>query len=203
VRWEACNVQVGGSILKTSLGNFCDDSVFSSAYDCGYECRIPTSLREEFDILDQRTPEVEGGQCPIQPCPTQDKAGGAQALCCTLDNVSSRSETKDKPVPVAHVWIWCVVGMLLISGWITTLQYLQQRLSEAGNQMNINVSQYAVMLSNVGDVECDDQRLEDFGRFYGDVVAAFFVRNFGRYLSLNAKVRCGRCSQCCSSSARP
>jgi hypothetical protein len=45
------------------------------------------------------------------------------------------------------------------------------------------------MLSNCGvDIECDDRQLEEFGRKYGDVVNAFFVRNFGRFLSKNTQV---------------
>lgn len=88
-----------------------------------------------------------------------------------------------------HVWLWCVPGMMFFVVWISMLQYLQHALAEAGNRQNINVSQYAVMISNVGGVIADDERLKDFGRYYGDVVAAFHVRDYGRYLIKNLEVR--------------
>lgn len=92
-----------------------------------------------------------------------------------------------------HVWLWCVPGMLFFVAWISLLQYLQHALAEAGNRQNINVSQYAVMISNVGGVTVEDDRLKDFGRYYGEVVAAFHVRNYGRYLTKNLEV----CSFAC------
>lgn len=67
-------------------------------------------------------------------------------------------------------------------------QYLQASLAEANNRSNVNVSQYAVLLSNVGDVECDESSLEDFGRYYGSVVSTFYVRNYGRFLHKNTQV---------------
>lgn len=99
-----------------------------------------------------------------------------------------RAEFADKTR--THVWLWCVPGMLFFVVWISLLQYLQHALAEAGNRQNINVSQYAVLVSNVGGVNIDDERLKDFGRYYGDVVAAFHIRNYGRYLRKNLEVCC-------------
>jgi hypothetical protein len=90
----------------------------------------------------------------------------------------------------AQVWLWCVPGMLFFVAWLSLLQYLQRALAEAANRKNINVSQYSVMISNVGGVAVQDDRLKDFGRYYGDVVAAFHIRNYGRYLAKNLNVCC-------------
>lgn len=68
------------------------------------------------------------------------------------------------------------------------LQHLQYAVAEAGNVKNINISQYAVLLANVGGVNCDDGCLKEFGRRYGDVVAAFHVRDLGRFLAPNMQV---------------
>jgi hypothetical protein len=87
-----------------------------------------------------------------------------------------------------HMLIWCVCGTVLSLGWNAAFQYMQFSISESGNRSSINVSQYAVMLSNCGDVECDERQLEDFGRQYGDVVNTFFVRNFGRFLRKETQV---------------
>ena len=78
--------------------------------------------------------------------------------------------------------------MLLFCGWMAVLQYLQYSLAEAINLRNINVAQYAVLLSNVGTNACNDQALEDFARTYGDVVSAFYVRDFGRFFSKDTEV---------------
>lgn len=108
---------------------------------------------------------------------------------------SSRAQFVDNTR--THVWLWCVPGMIFFVAWITLLQYLQQALAEAGNRQNINVSQYAVLVSNVGGVNIEDDRLKDFGRYYGDVVAAFHVRNYGRYLTKNLEVCCASCAPVC------
>ena len=89
------------------------------------------------------------------------------------------------------------MGVPFFCVWVLAFQYLQSSLAEANNRSNVHVSQYAVLLSNVGDVECDESRLEDFGRCYGDVVSTFYVRNYGRFLHKNTQVRtspvaCGR-----------
>lgn len=68
---------------------------------------------------------------------------------------------------VLLIWLWCVPGMIFCMAWISLLQYMQHFIAEAGNRQNINVSQYAVMISNVGGVVVEDDRLKDFGRYYG------------------------------------
>lgn len=104
--------------------------------------------------------------------------------CCTLDP----TDIDNHKLPQSHVWIWVVAGMLLFCGWMAVLQYLQYSLAEAINLRNINVAQYAVLVSNVGNNTCNDKALEDFARSYGDVVSTFYVRDFGRFLSKDAEV---------------
>lgn len=106
--------------------------------------------------------------------------------CCVLQELAGEEEQQ---VPSAFLWLWCVVGTLIFCIWMLLLQYLQYGFAEAGNVKNINMSQYAVLLSNVGGVDCDDRSLKEFGRRYGAVVAAFHVRNFGRFLTPTLQVR--------------
>lgn len=91
--------------------------------------------------------------------------------------------------PIKHPLIWCVVGVPFFCVWVLAFQYLQSSLAEASNRSSVHVSQYAVLLSNLGDVACDESRLEEFGRYYGDVVSTFYVRNYGRFLHKNTQVR--------------
>lgn len=67
--------------------------------------------------------------------------------------------------PILHPFVWCVLGIPLFCVWVLVFQYLQTSLAEASNRTNVNVSQYSVLLSNVGDVECDQKRLQEFGRY--------------------------------------
>ena len=107
------------------------------------------------------------------------------APCCQLQK-SDFAENPD--VPQEHIWIWVVAGMVMFCAWMVVLQYLQYSLAEAINLRNISVAQYAVLVSNVGDVKCDEGPLEAFGRMYGDVVSTFYVRDFGRFFAKDAEV---------------
>ena len=104
--------------------------------------------------------------------------------CCQLQE----SDFENNELPQSHIWIWVVVGMAMFCAWIVVLQYLQYSLAEAINLRNISVAQYAVLVSNVGDVKCDEGPLEAFGRMYGDVVSTFYVRDFGRLFAKDAEV---------------
>jgi hypothetical protein len=110
--------------------------------------------------------------------------GSVDVGCCTLDETAFA----ENDLPQSHVWIWDVVGMLMFCGWMAVFQYLQYSLAEAVNLRNINVAQYAVLVSNVGNVRCEEASLEEYGRVYGDVVSTFFVRDFGRFLAKDAEV---------------
>lgn len=90
--------------------------------------------------------------------------------------------------PQNLMYLWCVAGTVLLLCWNVSLQYLQFSIAESGNRSSINVAQYSVMLSNCGRVQCDDRRLEDFGKQYGDVVGVFYVRRFGTFLHKNTEV---------------
>lgn len=107
-----------------------------------------------------------------------------QNECCFL----SEADFAGNELPETHVWIWVVGGMVLFCIWMVMLQYLQYTLAEAINLRNINVAQYAVLVSNVGDVLCDERALEEFGLMYGDVVSTFYVHDFGRFLAKDTEV---------------
>lgn len=104
--------------------------------------------------------------------------------CCQLQE----SDFSENRLPKQHIWIWDVAGMLMFCAWMVVLQYLQYSLAEAVNLRNINAAQYAVLLSNVGNVLCDERALEAYGRMYGDVSSTFYVRDFGRFLEKDAEV---------------
>jgi hypothetical protein len=110
--------------------------------------------------------------------------GRRKSACCTLDE----SYFEDNNLPQSHVWIWDVVGMLMFCAWMVVFQYVQYSLAEAVNLRNINVAQYAVLVSNVGNVKCDEKMLENYGLMYGDVVSTLYVRDFGRFLVKDAEV---------------
>lgn len=155
----------------------CADTIENRHEDAFFPCctfgpiKISPTATEE---------EKEQQKCEPKFTQSQDGENATQ--------VDLKKKFRDKTQ--VHVILWCVPGMLLFVAWISLLQYLQHAMAEAANRQNINVSQYAVMISNVGGVNIEDDRLKDFGRYYGDVVAAFHVRNYGRYLTKNLEVCC-------------
>eukprot|EP00892_Ulva_mutabilis_P004598 jgi/Ulvmu1/250/UM001_0254.1 len=167
---------------KMSPGSFCQDQGLASRYDCSAVCHVPASA----------LPDPSGPRGPARGCLPPCFVSDNNEACCDLQEVDEARSDAEHEVPPGFLWLWCVAVPLVFCLWMLALQYLQYGFAEAGNVKNINMAQYAVLLSNVGGVDCDDNALKEFGRRYGDVVAAFHVRNFGRFLAPSLQLQSRR-----------
>jgi hypothetical protein len=89
-------------------------------------------------------------------------------------------------MPTLQIWIWCVLFTLFFVVWRSRLQWTQNHVLAKINKSNVTAADYSVLLSNTGDA--DKNTLVEFGRHYGQVVAAFPVLSVGDVLTECQKV---------------
>jgi hypothetical protein len=94
-------------------------------------------------------------------------------------------DSNTKSIPVSHLWLWYILGVLLYCCWLIGVKHVQHTTQQRLNSSKaFAASNFCVRLSNLNGTKGDNAKLEEYGRQYGDVRLAFHVRTLGRVVHI-------------------